>query len=869
MAAFRSRDSSSGRSDRAPARKRGILAKPLDARTTQAESRWRSKWSETGIYRYDPRRGRDETFVVDTPPPTVSGSLHVGSVCSYTHTDLMVRYQRMRGQNIFYPMGWDDNGLPTERRVQNVFNVRCDPSAPYDPELRLEFGRGEDLVLVSRRNFIELCDEVVAEDEKKFKDIFQRVGLSVDWNQNYATIDERCRYVSQFSFIELIKAGHAELRDAPTMWDVDFQSAIAQAEVEDRVRDGHLWRVRFAVEGGGEVHIATTRPELLPACVAVTAHPQDDRYAQLVGKNAITPLFAAPVPIIADEEADPKKGTGVLMTCTFGDAADVEQWRSLDVPAREVIGRDGRIKNAPWGEVPWVSKDPHAARGVHDKLAGLTVAQARRAIVDMLGEAGCLVGSPEPVTRPVKFYERGERPLEFVVSRQWFVNLLDKKDALIEQGRKIQWHPESMRRRYEDWVLGLNQDWSVSRQRYFGVAIPVWYEVRSDGSVNYDSLILPERSDLPVDPSAEAPHGYDEAQRGRPGGFVGDPDILDTWATSSLSPLILTGWPDDPRRTAALYPADMRPQAHEIIRTWTFYTIARSLLMDGSIPWYHAAISGFVVDPNRKKMSKSKGNVVLPTDVLDEHGSDAVRYWAASSRLGVDTAIDESVYKEGRRLTTKLRNAARLVHGFEGVSGDATNALDLAFVARTRASVERVTAAWESWDHARALELSESWFWADLCDNYLELSKARAYAGDPSALGTLRKAIDVALRLFAPVLPFVTEDLYNEERDAFISVHRAAWPLPAEMEGAGSADPFDVAVQVLAEVRKAKSAAQVSVRWPVTTMQVRGPEAFLSPLRTVMSDVESTLNAGASELVIDESRDRCDVVATLGQSDPS
>jgi valyl-tRNA synthetase len=843
------------------------VAKPLDELTKQAEERWRDRWESSGVYRYDPARGRDQSFVVDTPPPTVSGSLHIGSVCSYTHTDLMVRHQRMRGKNIFYPMGWDDNGLPTERRVQNVFNVRCDPSLPFDPDLELEPGREGDVIAVSRPNFIALCDRVVTEDERKFKEVFQRIGLSVDWRHTYATIDERSRYVSQYSFLKLVAAGHAELREAPTMWDVDYRSAIAQAEIEDRERDGLFYRVRFEIDGGGDFLVATTRPELLPACIAVTAHPEDERYAHLIGKTAITPLFGAPVPVIADAKADPTKGTGILMVCTFGDAADVEQWRQLGVPAREVIGADGRIKPAPWGEGHWTSGEPEAARRVHDKLAGLTVTQARREVAELLAEEGLVDGDLEPIRRPVKFYERGERPLEFIVSRQWFVKILDKKAALLEQGRKIAWHPDLMRRRYEDWVEGLNQDWSVSRQRYFGVGIPVWYAVNEDGGVDHSRLLLPRKEDLPIDPSTDVPPGYEESQRGSPGGFVGDPDVLDTWATSSLTPLIPTGWPDDEERFRALYPNDMRPQAHEIIRTWAFYTITRSLLEDGSIPWRHAAISGFVVDPDRKKMSKSKGNVVLPTDVLDQYGSDAVRYWAGSSRLGVDTAVDYNVYREGRRLTTKLRNASRLILGYEGSPGLPTHPLDRALIARLAVLIERVTSEWDDWDHAGALALTETWFWSDLCDNYLELSKARAYAGDPSALGTLRTALDVVLRLFAPFVPFVTEDIFASGSETG-SIHRAAWPTRGELPEGEDTGCFDAAVAVLTEVRRAKSQAKVSQRWPVAELTVRGPRERLHVLTSVMSDVERTVNAERSALTAKESLDDLAVFLKLAEERP-
>ena len=832
----------------------------------ELEQRWRSYWLESGTYRYDPSRGRDETFVVDTPPPTVSGSLHIGHVMSFTHTDLVVRYKRMNGLNVFYPMGWDDNGLPTERRVQNVFNVRCDPSLPYDPDLDLEFGREGDILGVSRQNFIELCARTVEEDEKKFLDLFQRIGLSCDWNHMYATIDDRSRYVSQLSFLRLLEKGEADLREAPTMWDVDFRSAVAQAEVEDRERDGEFHRIRFGIEGGGDFLIATTRPELLPACIAVTAHPDDERYKGLIGKNAVTPLFKAPVPVIADEAADPEKGTGILMICTFGDAQDVEWWRQLGVPAREVIARDGRILPAPWGEEHWVSEDAENARVHHDKLTGLTIAQARKTIVEMLGDAGALEGEPERIRRPVKFFEKGERPLEFVVSRQWFVPVMDKKKELVEQGRKVQWHPDYFQKRYEDWVEGLNQDWCVSRQRYFGVPIPVWYGIDADGNVDYETILKPRVEDLPVDPSAQPPPGYEESQRGRPGGFVGDPDVFDTWATSALTPRIPSWWPDEPEKHEKVYPMDLRPQAHDIIRTWAFVTITRSYLEDGSIPWHHAAISGFVLDPDRKKMSKSKGNVVVPTAILDEFGSDAVRYWAGSARLGWDAAADPNVMREGKRLMTKIRNASRLVLGYEGEGGEPSHPLDRDLLARLRRVVEEATREWEAWNHAGALEKVESWFWNDFTDNYLELSKARAYAGDGSALGTLRTALDVVLRLFAPVLPYVTEEVWQSRPGSDGSIHVAPWPKPDELPPDADAGTFAAAVEVLTEIRRAKSEAKKSVRWPVEELVVTGPAARVALLEEVLEDLKATGNVGEVRFETGEDTQAFAVEVTLGEN---
>ncbi|MBW3594447.1 MAG: valine--tRNA ligase, partial [Actinobacteria bacterium] len=653
---------------------------------------------------------------------------------------------------------------------------------------------------------------------------------------------------------------------APTMWDVDFQSAVAQAEVEDRERDGAFYKIRFAVEGGRDVLIATTRPELLPACIAITAHPDDDRYRDVIGKNAITPLFEAPVPIIADEGADPEKGTGILMICTFGDAQDVEWWRDLGVPAREVIARDGTILPAPWGEAQWGSTDPGRAKTYHDKLAGLTINQARRTIVELLDAAGVTEGEPEKIRRPVKFFEKGDRPLEFVVSRQWFIPVMDKKKELIDQGRKIQWHPDMFRKRYEDWVEGLNQDWCISRQRYFGVPIPVWYAIKQDGSVDYDTKLVPAKENLPVDPSEQAPPGYDEDQRDKPGGFTGDPDVFDTWATSALTPIITSGWPDDMDRHNKLYPTSLRPNAHDIIRTWDFVTITRSFLEDGSIPWTDVAISGWILDPDRKKMSKSKGNVVVPTKILDEYGSDAVRYWSASAKLGVDTAFDNNVLREGKRLVTKIRNASKLILGYEGQPGLPSQALDVALIGRLRKLVVDATERWEAWDHAGALATTESWFWSDLTDNYLELSKARAYAGDPSALGTLLHSLQVVLRLFAPVLPYITEEVWNTGRDEPVSIHNSAWPSVDQMPDGEDDGSFDVAVYVLGEIRRAKSEAKVSIKFPVARLEVRGPSEKLGLLRAVWEDVMATGNVQDHDFLDDDSIDDLAVAVVLGET---
>lgn len=827
------------------------LPKKLD--TSEIETRLQQAWSDEGVYRYDRTRPRDETFAIDTPPPTVSGSLHVGHVFSYTHTDLAARFWRMRGRNVFYPMGWDDNGVPTERRVQYHFNVRCDPTVPYDPAFTAD-QKAKHPTPVGRRQFIELCAELVAEDEKAFEDMWSRLGLSVDWTQTYATVDDHCRRTSQLAFLDLVDKGEVYSSDAPSLWDVDFRMGVSQADVEDREQQGNEYLLDFGLPGGEVLEIMTTRPELLGACVGVVVHPDDRRFAALVGSEAVTPGFGARVPIRAHEMADPDKGTGAVMVCTYGDVTDVTWRDDLGLQTRVVLGRDGRILPVEWGSPGWECQDPAAAQRFHDEIVGLTAKQAKIKTAELLGS------EPKPVTQVVKFYEKGDRPLEVLPTRQWFIRLLDKKEELLAQGAKIRWRPEHMRVRYDHWVEGLKFDWNVSRQRYFGVPVPVWYRLDANSEPLYDEPIFPTQDQLPVDPMADVPPGHSADQRDRPGGFTGDSDVFDTWATSSLTPQIATGWEHDPEVFAHTYPMDIRPQAHEIIRTWAFYTIARAYMLDGSIPWHNVVISGWVLDPDRKKMSKSKGNVVTPMGLLEQYGSDAVRYWSARARLGTDTAYDESVFKIGRRLVTKVFNAAKLVVGRLREAGlgasdvrltDVTHPLDMALLATLAPVVEDATRLCEQYETAVALDHAETWFWTHLTDNYLELSKGRAYAGDRSALATWTIATSAVLRLFAPFLPFITDAVWRWHfSGAAPSIHTASWPEAADYASVGGdAGTFAVAVEAIGEIRRIKSERDVSIRQEVSQMSVRGPADRLARLEDVLDDVLAAGNVASADLV--------------------
>jgi valyl-tRNA synthetase len=674
------------------------------------EAKWNERWASSGTYAFDRTRPRDQVYSIDTPPPTVSGSLHIGHVLSYTHTDVIARFHRMRGKAVFYPMGWDDNGLPTERRVQNYYGVRCDPSLPYDPNFQPPEKPGKQAISVSRPNFIALCNRLTAEDEKAFEHLWRSLGLSVDWSKTYATIDRRSQRVSQTSFLNLLKRGIAYQLEAPTLWDIDFRTAVAQAELEDREQPGAYHRIRFARPDGGIVEIETTRPELIPACVALVAHPDDERYKPLFGTTVTTPLFGVSVPVKAHALADPEKGSGIAMICTFGDITDVTWWRELGLPVRAIIQPNGTLRPVTWGTPGWESGDAPRAQGFYDELANLSAAKARTRIVEMLKSSSDLVGEPRPITHPVKFYEKGDRPLEIITSRQWFIKTTEFRQELLARGNELRWHPDYMRHRYENWVNGLAGDWCVSRQRFFGVPFPLWYPVRADGSVDYQHPLVPGDARLPIDPSTDVPDGYVADQRDKPNGFTGDPDIMDTWVTSSVTPEIAGGWLEDPDLFARVYPMDLRPQAHDIIRTWLFDTVLRSHLEHNSLPWAHTAISGFVVDPDRKKMSKSKGNVVTPMALLEEHGSDGVRYWAASGRPGTDTTFDPGQMKVGRRLAMKLLNASRFALMAAEPRGPITEPLDRGMLTALAALVDDATVNLEQYDYARVLERTESCF---------------------------------------------------------------------------------------------------------------------------------------------------------------
>ncbi|TDG94749.1 valine--tRNA ligase [Cardinium endosymbiont of Culicoides punctatus] len=786
----------------------------------EREKHWQDFWIKKNVYAWDPKSSREDTFVVDTPPPTVSGNLHIGHACSYTQADFIVRFQRMLGKNIFYPIGFDDNGLPTERLVEKQKNVRA--------------------TNLSREDFIALCQEVVAVEEEKFRVLFKSMALSVDWALEYQTISPPSRKLSQMSFLDLLAKGEIYRSEQPMLWDPVDGTALAQADIEDKERDSYMNDIIFHHEPTHEpLHIATTRPELLPACVALFFHPDDARYQHLLHSYAITPLFNIRVPIRADSLVQPDKGTGLVMCCTFGDQTDILWWKKHQLPTKIILNKQGIITA------------DHAG-----PIKGLKVTAARATIIERLKEESLLVKQTK-ITQFVKCAERSGAPLEILTTPQWFIRTLEHKEALLTKTNELQWHPASMKHRLDTWINGISWDWCISRQRYFGVPFPVWYAKRSGEE---GKILLPTIDQLPVNPLIDLPIGYTKEE------VEPDYDVMDTWATSSISPqlssqAISNNFSIDYKRHSQLFPMDLRPQAHEIIRTWAFYTLLKAHLHEDRLPWKNIMINGWCLAPDRDKMSKSKGNIIAPETLLHQYGADVIRYWSASARLGADTCYCENVMKNGKRLITKLWNAGKFIaqhfpkidHGVRIISLSAcqekiTHTLDKWLLHFLAILVEEVRTDLLAYGYTEALERIEKFFWSVFCDDYLEMSKSRAYnedhvndSGQWSAILTLYHTFYCLLQLFAPILPHITEELAQRLYPHKESIHtRGSWPSLQFNSGLSSdqVNQVDQLREVMNLVRKAKADHKLSIKAPIQLLTISGSsltEDLLQDLKTVSS----------------------------------
>ncbi|MCC8400158.1 MAG: valine--tRNA ligase [Rickettsia endosymbiont of Platyusa sonomae] len=796
---------------------------PKDYSFSESERKWQKFWQEQKIYLWDKNETRENSFVVDTPPPTVSGQLHIGHVYSYTQADFIVRFKRMLGKNIFYPIGFDDNGLPTERLVEKQKQIKATNMA--------------------REQFIEICKEVVISEEEKFHSLFNQMALSVDWNLEYQTINPLSQKISQMSFLDLVNKGEVYRNNQPILWDPVDQTALAQADIEDQEKTSMMNDIIFQTSKGERIIIATTRPELLPACVAVFYNPNDDRYKHLQGQFAITPLFDVKVPILADDLVQIDKGTGLVMCCTFGDVTDITWWRVHNLPMKIIIDKKGIIDLS----------DELSNSSSYNQINGLKIKDARSKIIEILKEKNLLVKQVE-ITQTVKCAERSGAPLEILTIPQWFVHTIKHKDVLMQRANEINWHPKNMKIRLENWINGLSWDWCISRQRYFGVPFPVWYSKRV-GEVG--KAIFPDITQLPVDPTKDLPIGYSREE------VEPDYDVMDTWATSAISPQLSSygiseKFNVDAERHHKLFPADLRPQAHEIIRTWAFYTILKAQLHENTLPWKNIMISGWCLAFDRSKMSKSKGNIIVPQKLLEQYGADVMRYWTSKSRLGADTVYSEEVMKNGKRLVNKLWNACKFaaIHfdkldtldknvQIPDIESKICHKFDQWLIVKLVELVDKVESDMHNYEYTDAMELIEKFFWSVFCDNYLEITKTRAYnmdgsdnRGQYSAIITLYYSIKILLKLLAPFLPHITEEIWQILYSTKSIHSRGNWSQIKNFSFPVDQIQPDRLIKVLDLVRKAKAEKNLSVKADIKVLEIIGeklPNDLTIDLKNVTS----------------------------------
>ncbi|MEK6844350.1 MAG: valine--tRNA ligase [Nanoarchaeota archaeon] len=748
-------------------------------------------WENEKIYKFD-EKTKKKIYSIDTPPPTVSGKMHIGHSFSYSQQDFIARFKRMSNLEVFYPFGTDDNGLPTERLIEKLKKVKSKS--------------------MSRAQFIELCLKTLKEITPDFIQDWKNLGISSDYNIKYSTIDKNSQKISQLSFIELYKKNLIYKEKFPTIYCPECQTPVAQAELEDKTKTTDFTTIKFKVQNK-DMLIATTRPELLGACVAIFINPDDKRHKNLIGKKAVVPLFNHEVPIMADSSANMEKGTGILMVCSYGDKYDVDATKRHKLQPKIIINKEGRLTTSEYNN--------------------LTIKEARKKILEDLKTKG-LIAEQKTIEHNVNVHDKCGIEIEFLPIETWFIKILNIKNELIKQGEKISWYPKHMFKRYENWIKGLEWDWSISRDRHFGIPIPIWQCEKCD------ETILAKESELPVDPiqvKKICPKCKSQAQ--------GETKVLDTWATSSLTPQIASSLVDNKIKI----PYSLRPQAHDIIRTWAFYTIVKSYLQENKIPWNDITISGFVTLEGQK-MSKSKGNVIAPQEILEKYGADSLRYWAASSKLGEDLDYQEKDIITGKKFGTKILNATKFV--FLNLQHQKSLPklieTDRIFLTQLNNLIKSTTEAFDNYNYSKAKLESDSFFWHSFADNYLEIVKNRVYQGNEqekaSAFYTLYNSLLTILKIFAPITPFITEHLYQEyfkKYENINSIHISYWPTPIEVkQNKNDEEVWNKLIELISKIRQAKSNAKKPMNSQIILTL---PEEEIKVFLNVMHDLIAVSNA--------------------------
>jgi valyl-tRNA synthetase len=779
-----------------------MLDKKYNAK--EKEQKWLDYWKENKIYEFKP--DNREVFSIDTPPPTVNGKIHIGHIFSYSQTEMMARYKRLRGYNIFYPFGFDDNGLPSERLVEKE--------------------QGKKAHEIGREEFSKLCYETTDKYEENFQELFSKMGVSTDWSIHYKTVSPSTIKISQSSFLDLIEKGHCYHKESPALWCNECLTSIAQAELETKTIKTTFNYINFKVlEDNEEFTIATTRPELLPAIVCVFVNPLDDTHKHLIGKTAHIPVIDVNVPIMGDEKVALDKGTGVVMCCTFGDQTDIEWWKKYNLPLKNIFTKDGKIVES----VP--------------NYGGLKIKEARQKIIEDLEANGCVV-KIEELEHEVQTHERCGREVEYSVMNQWFIDIMSHKDDFIKIGNEIKWHPDYMHARYDEWVNNVAWDWCISRQRYFGVPFPVWY------CASCGEAVFAKKEDLPVNPivdkapSAECPKcGCKE--------FIPEVDVMDTWATSSLTPMINMKYGEKENYEDILKPMSLRTNASEIIRTWDFYTIVKSFYHFGTRPWNNVMISGFVMASKGEKISKSKGNSKFePLDLIEQYSADVVRYWAASGRLGTDIVFSEETLQRGKKLINKIWNVSKFIemHLTDYVDKDFS---DFEYIDKwilgSFAEMEKNFIKYlDEYEVGLALNILEKFFW-NFCDNYIEIVKHRLYRPEEfgdiprySGQKTVYTILYKLLQDFSIFFPFITEEIYQELYHDGKSIHLTEIK-ELNNNFVNEVKNGNFIIEIVSRARGEKSNNNLSLKTGIKCMELRVNKELKSALDSSIKDFKATL----------------------------